>query len=438
MASLRLSYVVLGFTLVYGCGSEKPPPMPWTTGFWFWHGSSAEVTASVEDLDALYFKVGPIQSRVYAALPAKLPEAHEFWLVYRFDQPGIPVLETVPVLADSVRKLRAEMRQRGMALTGIQLDVDSPTRLLNNYARYLSAVRKELPADLQLSITALLDWFRSGTGIANVLRHVDEHVPQFYDARDTSASSGGAAIAERLDGAKWGPMLNRYRKRFRIGVSTFGRARLIRKPDENRNTVVFLVDVKPLDIALDPAFELQARRTEANELALRYRAIRTTRAGHVAFAKGDGIEFLLSTPESIRGAVTEAKKIGGYCAGVLFFRWPGWGETLTAQPNEVLVAAGVLQQQDNAELEVVDRECAAVFCADLYLNPRRLVAEELRYRIESSMELEYFLPHKELRVRMSGPSRLEFSLPPYCGRGRLFLGRAVTSGRAGYRLKEEQ
>ena len=42
-------------------------------------------------------------------------------------------------------------------------------------------------------------------------------------------------------------------------------------------------------------------------------------------------------------------------------------------------------------------------------------------------------------VRMTGPSQLELSLPPYCGRGRMYLGRAVTAeSRAESTIEEER
>ena len=39
-------------------------------------------------------------------------------------------------------------------------------------------------------------------------------------------------------------------------------------------------------------------------------------------------------------------------------------------------------------------------------------------------------------VRMTGPSTLEFLLPPYCGQYRLFLGRAVFRKSAGFTVEE--
>jgi hypothetical protein len=200
-------------------------------------------------------------------------------------------------------------------------------------------------------------------------------------------------------------------------------------------------DLKPLEVAVDPAFELETSKTEAQELVLRYRATRKTRIAYNDFETGDRIEFVVATQDSIRAAVEQARLFGGYCAGVVFFRWPAFNETLAVQPDDVLTAAGVLARQPikRADLRVVDGGCAAVYCVDLYLvHARSLAPRSIRYWIHSSSELEYFLPKAGMPVRMAGPSRIELRLPPYCGSDRLLLGRAVTAKRADFVMREEQ
>lgn len=167
-----------------------------TAGFWFWHGSSTDSALSGEPLDSLFVHVGSIQQvtapifgrrtndggeqwHVYGALPRELPAAREYWLVFRFERQGVPDLRAAPMVAGEVSRLRAAARQRNLNVAGVQLDIDSPTGALAQYASFLREVRKELPQGSLLSITALLDWFRSGTAIAEVIRETDEFVPQF-------------------------------------------------------------------------------------------------------------------------------------------------------------------------------------------------------------------------------------------------------------------
>ena len=111
------------------------------------------------------------------------------------------------------------------------------------------------------------------------------------------------------------------------------------------------------------------------------------------------------------------------------------------QPDEVLIAAG-LATQDRPKsnmIRTVDGGCAAVKCMDLHLeNANPFSPRPARYRISSSIELEYFLPEANMPVRMVGPSQLELSLPPYCGRGSMYIGRAVTATPAEFTVEEEQ
>ena len=445
---MRIACLLLAAGGALGCGrrSAVQQPLPkWEFGFWFWNGSSAKVRAGAGPVDVLFFQAGTIRHhrylgprepwKVHGNLPAELPPAREYWLVFRADDHVIPGLQSAPILARVAGELQSEARRRGLNVAGIQLDIDSQTRALPEYAAYLREVRKSLPADVRISITALLDWFRPGTAIADVVKAVDEFVPQFYDLQNPGIGHR-PAIAARIDAAKWGPVFNRHGTRFRIGVSTFGRSRLV--PAEPRPAgFVYYPDLKPLDIALNPAFTLETSRTEAKEQVLRYRASRKTRIGYTDFDPGAVFEFVLSTPEAIRAAVEQVRLMGEYCAGVVFFRWPSFNESMTAEPDEVLASAGASPRPGKpVALRVVDERCALVHCADLYLtNTPAPQAAALRYVVDTSTEMEYFLPDDKTPARMTAPGRLEVTLPPWCGRTQLHLGRAVTARPAQYTLK---
>ena len=126
------------------------------------------------------------------------------------------------------------------------------------------------------------------------------------------------------------------------------------------------------------------------------------------------------------------------CRGVVFFRWPGWDDALVMQPDAILAAAGAAPAADpKPRIATVDGSCAAVHCVDLYLiDPRPASAPARRFRVNSSVDLEYFLPEKKLPLRMTGASRIELSLPPYCGQRRLYLGRAVSTKASNYSVEE--
>ncbi|MBM3769200.1 MAG: DUF3142 domain-containing protein, partial [Acidobacteria bacterium] len=368
--------------------------------------------------------------------PDELPRANEYWAVFRVEEPGIPDGGAAKHLVREVADLQKAAARRGLRLSGIQLDIDSPTSQLHDYAVFLRLVKNELPKGVALSITGLLDWFRPGTAVAEVVAAVDEFVPQFYD---TEHSLGHGKISTQIQAAKWGPQFNRFGKRYKIGISTFGRAR-VAAPAGGRGTSSMYIspDLAPRDIALAPGFELDASTNPSGERILRYKATRKTQVGYQQWERGTQVEFVLATRESVQAALVRARQLGGNCTGVIFFRWPTPGETMALPPEVVLaVVEGKPDAGSMAEVRVEDRKCAAVQCVDLTvrgIDPWSPTA--VRYHVESSGEIDYFMPVTNSPARMAGPSRLEVTIPPYVGVSQLRLGRAVASVAAKYTLKE--
>jgi len=423
---------------ISGCAiSQSGPRQTWQTGFWLWEGYSAIPPWKGDPLDVIFLQVGSMGPRergqpywvsAYPGIPANLPPAREYWLVFRYEQQGIPDPEIAPYVADAVTDLRLSAQRQQLKIAGIQLDIDCPTARLHDYARLIHSLREYLPGEYQISITALLDWFREGTAVGDVIREADEFVPQFYDGG--GRYGGESVIASKVDGARWGPIFNRFGKRFRVGISTFGRV--------HNDARYYFGDLSLLDVGSNSAFQVQAARSETNELVLRYRAVRKTKVGYVGYEPGTGFEFVLATPESVSGAVDAVRHMGGQCAGVLFFRWPAAYESLTMFPEEVLQAAGIGSSATRkSQLLEVDGHCATVSCRDLYLESAHPLAPAVLHgRVRVSAELEYVLPEPKLQTRMSGPSQIEFAVPAYCGRGRLFIGRAVTLKPAEFTLED--
>jgi hypothetical protein len=449
--SLLLMASVLLSSCVDSLRSQPAPPTRWTTGFWYWNDNSAQSAPSGERAEVLFLHAGTIRKQgggnsqeqwfAFGSLPDSLPAAREYWLVFRYEEQGVPELSAVPLILRQIRQLQNDARQRRLNVIGIQFDIDSPTGALSRYAALLTELRKGMPTGLQLSITALLDWFRDGTSIAEVIRATDEFVPQFYDVAPSPFYGAGGTIAADFDGAQWAPKFNRFGKRFRIGISAFGRARFVPKADPSQpGSQRLFGDVTPLDVALYPGFNLAASHNEAKELVLSYRATRMTQISYNNFQPGDMIQFILPTTDAIRAAVKSARQIRGFCAGVVFFRWPAANESLIMPPADIMAAAGLAATPENAPaVEQVDGHCAAVSCVDVYLvNASAYSPRTVRYQVESSAELEYFLPTEYLPVRMSGPSAIELPLPPYCGVRRLLLGRAVSAKPVTFRVEAAQ
>jgi hypothetical protein len=93
-------------------------------------------------------------------------------------------------------------RSAGNRVVGIQIDFDARTRHLEDYAAFLSDLRRRLPADCRLGITGLLDWSSNGDpkGLDALARVVDEVVLQIYQGRHVIP--GYAGYLARLDHLK--------------------------------------------------------------------------------------------------------------------------------------------------------------------------------------------------------------------------------------------
>jgi hypothetical protein len=439
-----LLLLLIGTLISSGCAGDlqsQTPPQKWTTGFWlwgdYWHGLvPSEHTPDVLFVEVATFHETPGQQwgPVYADIPNKLPPASEYWLVYRYSEQSVPGEAMASEMARSYAEVLIAAHRRNLKIAGIQLDVDSPTKQLPRYAAFLRALRRELPTKTQISITCLLDWFRDGTSIADVIRETDEFVPQFYDIGP--ARSGNSAIAARFDPNRWSPIFNRFGKRFRIGISTFGRAQFLeaKLPGAGGNYMaMFYRDLTPLDLSANSAMIADTSQNDAGETVLTFRASRKVTIGYTEIPPTARIQFILPTPQGVRKAIAGAHRMGRYCAGVVFFRWPAADEVLVMPPDEVLGSPAT------PALDLVDGACAAVSCMDIYLvNGGTLNPAPLQYRITSSDDLDYFLPDRKLPLRMSGQKELDFSVPRWGGRGRLYVGRAVSSGKVTFSLEKIQ
>jgi hypothetical protein len=425
-----------------GCRSAAEPAPKWQVGYWLWDHYGRRPEFEKTSVDVLYAQAGGISNGyrnspfIHGSWPDATPRANEYWAVFRKEVIGIPDGASAKAIAYRVVAMRQEMARTGISLRGVQMDIDSPTASLHDYAIFLRALKAELPKGAGLSITALLDWFRPGTQIDEVIKEVDEFVPQFYD---TGESYGRYTIGAPIQPAKWAPQFNRFGKRYRIGISTFGRTR-IQEPARNAGSDAqglhaswISPDTAPRDFATAPGFELDASTNPTGELILRYRAVRKTRVGFRDFPRGSLVEFVLATEESVKNAVARARQFGGHCAGVVFFRWPTPSETMALPAEVVLGNAG----KQPVELRVVDRDCAAVHCVELIvkgLDPWSPTATQ--FVVESTGEIDYFLPSDNSPARMAGPSRLEFTVPRYAGVSEIRLGTAVAGAKSNYALKE--
>lgn len=78
-------------------------------------------------------------------------------------------------------------RNQGNQVQGIQIDFDSKTNSLKEYAIFLQKLRQKLPQQYRLSITGLLDWtnFKDQNTLTLFRQNIDELVIQTYQGATT-------------------------------------------------------------------------------------------------------------------------------------------------------------------------------------------------------------------------------------------------------------
>lgn len=409
MAARIGAALAIGVLLFYSTrGVSGKPKEQWKTGYWVWAGEP--LAASGFQPDVLYVEVKGEN------WPDGVPNAESYVVVRRFEPQMRLSRETAVALARSYKQIVAKAPGR---ISGLQIDYDSPSGKLDSYAEFLESLRQELPPQAHLSITALLDWFRPSTSISRVIDAIDEFVPQFYDAATTREAGG---IAEPIDASKWASIFNRYGTPYRIGVSTFGRISRTRD-----HQVHFLRDATPLDFTGRSEFDRSVRTSRAGELVLHY-DVNAVIPGRPDLQPGDAIELTFPTRASVHSAYEAVREFGGYCSGVLFFRWPTRSETVTFAPDDVQRILSNSRDVLHPTVVQQDGHCLERRCVDLYIHPGPQMNPENRtVRMRPSAPLELFIPGGALRSTRGRSYELVVDLPAYPGLGRVYIGRAISA-----------
>ena len=398
------------------------PHQPWKTGYWVWAGESPAPAGFMPDI--LYVETPP------GRWPRGLPPAYEYVVVRRIEA-DVPLTPAVAAaVVDDYKALVADAGPR-VRISGLQIDYDSPARLLDAYGVFLAQLRQRLPPSDRLSITALLDWFHPYAGIDRVLQAVDEFVPQFYDTAHERTSAG---IAEPIDPSRWAPVFNAYHVPYRIGVATFGRIARRRLDDSGHTAVRYFRDASPIDFFGPPHLDRRVLSTPAGELVVHY-DVRAHVPGQPELRAGDAVEITFPTQVSVRAAYDAAHRFGGYCAGVLAFRWPGRSETLTLGPDDVEQMVSDTASTSSPRLETREARCIERTCQDLYLNTMGILETADRtIGIRATAPLDVFLPAGgPIRTSRHGQD-LFVRLPAYAGLGTLYVGRAISHGPVGFEV----
>lgn len=162
--------------------------------FWLWAGVQPQ--PALAGARTLYVLQGQVASLSYKddagrliAQGGAVPHLRggEVWLDYRAH-----TLRWSPAVYGQILARLARWRAAGDPVVGLQIDFDSGTRHLADYAAFLRDLRGRLPSDCRLSITGLLDWSNQGDSAAlgALGGVVDEVVLQTYQGRRTIPGYG--------------------------------------------------------------------------------------------------------------------------------------------------------------------------------------------------------------------------------------------------------
>jgi len=446
------SYFVL-LTMVLGCmactdvgrtdsGRKRAE---WKIGYWYWQGpGSADTGTGGKDpvpIDLLYVHAGDRtvpphakQEPVNMIWPERLPKADAYIAVLRYEGSGLIGENIIPDLTKSYESLKRRVAEKGQRLAGLQIDYDCPTRDLERYGRFVRDLRKALPEENLLSITALLDWFGPGTRVSDVIRWTDEFVPQFYDVDPGKTVAADSGLAEPIDPVRWAPIFNGQRKPYRIGIASFGRIVEIRKtqdiPSSSQDSAKLAIrGESPLEMMVqDKGIFVRHGSSAAGEIIAHFRG-----------GSNEMIKMIIPVGQSVSAAYNAAKAMGGFCSGVIFFRHPIGSEALALSPAEISrIISGKGEALEATTAEADDGFCGAASCSDLFVRLKdRFPSEDLVLVLRSSQDLEYFVPDRSVKARLRGPRLIEVTIPAYAGAPRIPVGRAVSRNPVRFVVEEK-
>jgi hypothetical protein len=249
----------------------------------------------------------------------------EEWPVIRI-QPGCAhFLDQAPAqIAAAVMTGWRLSQVEGVAMAGVQIDWDVPSRLLPAYADLLLRVRALLPRGVGLSCTGLVTWL-DAPGIARVAAAVDWWVAQCYST-DVPADPGHAtALVSRAPVATVTERCEGLGRPFRIGLPTYEQASLWDATGE------LLAAALPLSLeqALAAGFAgvaLAPERAQGERLAA-FRIQETTTCAGLRLPAGAllvvGEPTVASLHAQIEAVRSHARR---WCAGISLFRMPRPGD----------------------------------------------------------------------------------------------------------------
>lgn len=387
--------------------------------FWSWQNETpadSDIQKAINQAGAqsLFLRAGQIdyesgRPKRIRAVRGEMPRGIELHLVYnttrgllfRFEH--IAPDELASVISEAFAEDCERAERDGAQIVGLQLDIDSPTRLLKHYARVLSALRQRLPQQMKLSVTGLTTWMDS-RALKEMLSETDFWVPQFY----------GAQIPEKLD--QWIPIssaelvardVRRMRKLghpFYAGLAAYGYAILY---NSDGSLISLRGDIDPARVAQDTNLYLANSRPLSlpGEWCYIYRAQRDTVISGLTMREGDLLMLDLPSMHSLRATVRAVRKeADDSLIGLCIFRLPAVDDPTNLTIREVADALANREGDFSFEARAVN-EVSEGFEDDHYqftLSITNSGSISLQ-QSEGFMQTEIRVPDESLReVRLYG------------------------------------
>ncbi|MFZ6048114.1 DUF3142 domain-containing protein [Pseudomonas sp. CR3202] len=183
--SCRRAFLALFLLFAAGCRPEVPPTLDQQVYIWQrqWQPTHADaLAASHADFSTLRVLAAQDHpragwSRIRVDTELLKADGRPLVAVVRLDG-QLPELDLQRARTDILALVR-HWRAQGLAMQGLEIDHDCASARLPGYAAFLAELRRELPAGLRLSITALPAWLDS-PGLPDLLRQVDSSVLQVH------------------------------------------------------------------------------------------------------------------------------------------------------------------------------------------------------------------------------------------------------------------
>lgn len=348
VAALLLLF--LAFFLVLR-GRHHGPLPPTRIGIWYWHSPYTLSANDVADLkrigvDTLYVRAATFTTdgeNLKSSIPQVWGKASRDFgvvLVFNFDAglrshfESLTVTKMASDMVNVVTATRRTAERKGVRVTGVQFDVDCPTRLLEKYALLLRQVRSQLSKRGALtkrdtfSATALQTWLASD-GYGKLADVCDFMAPQFYEGRLGRTLDSVQPIADTHALANGLNRLSRFGKPYFVGVATYGHALLY---DQRGHLANMYHGMGPADALRHPSLvqeklaamqENGAIANPKNYAGEDLLVLRATQADSRGRGNGFHIAYVIPTPRMLERQLGEiARNRDENCRGMILYRFP--------------------------------------------------------------------------------------------------------------------